>query len=81
LKGYLVFFKNNECIIYDNKNHNQIIAKINMLQNKIFSFNFCYEENRAIKVGYDDDSWLWYMRYGHLNIRGLNLLHNKKMLK
>jgi hypothetical protein len=55
-KGYLVVFKNNECIIYDKENHNQIIAKINMLQNRIFSFNFSYEANRALKVGYDDDA-------------------------
>ena len=43
------------------KIHNEIIAKINMLQNKIFSFIFSYEANRALKVGCDDNSWLWHI--------------------
>jgi hypothetical protein len=81
LKGYLVGFKKNECIIYAKENNDQIIAKINMLQNIIFSFKFYYVANRALKVGYGDDSWLWHVRYENLNIRGLKLPHNKKMAK
>jgi hypothetical protein len=80
-KGYLVGFKKNECFIYAKENNNQIIAKINMLQNRIFSFNFYYVANRALKVGYGDDSWLWHVRYENLNIRGLKLPYNKKMVK
>jgi hypothetical protein len=45
--GYLVGFKKNECIIYVKENNNQIIAKINMLQNRIFYFNSSYVANRA----------------------------------
>ena len=80
-KGYLVAFKNKECIIYDKENHNEIIVKIKKLQNKKISLSFDCEENRALKVGYDDDSWLWHIRYGNINERGINLLHNKKMVK
>lgn len=51
--GYLVIFKNNECIMYDKENHNQIIAKINKLKNIFFTLNIFYEEeNRALKVLY-----------------------------
>lgn len=62
-------------------NHNQIIVKINMLQYRTFSFSFHYEENRALKTGYDDDYWLCHIKYGHLNVKWLKLLHNKQMVK
>ena len=28
-----------------------------------------------------DENWLWHLRFGHLNFRGLNLLHRKGMVK
>ena len=28
-----------------------------------------------------DENWLWHLRFGHLNFRGLNLLHRKDMVK
>ena len=27
------------------------------------------------------ENWLWHLRFGHLNFRGLNLLHRKDMVK
>ena len=28
-----------------------------------------------------DENWLWHLRFGHLNLGGLNLLHRKGMVK
>lgn len=28
-----------------------------------------------------DENWLWHFRFGHLNFRGLQLLHRKGMVK
>ena len=53
-----VVFYNNECIIYGKGNHNQIIAKVNMLPNGIFALEFPCASNKALKVGHDNDSWL-----------------------
>jgi hypothetical protein len=80
-KGYLVVFKSNEYNIYDKENHNHIIVKINILRDRVSSLNLHCEENRALKVGNDDDSWLGNICYEHINIRGLKLLQNKKMVK
>ena len=48
-----------------------------MLQNRMFSFDFPCEENKPLKVSHDDNSLLWHVGYGHLNIRGLKFLYNK----
>jgi len=51
-----------------------------MPQNRIFAFIFSCETNRTLKLVYNDDSLLWNMRYGNINIRALKLLHNMKMV-
>lgn len=80
-KGYLIVSKNKKCIIYDKDDHNKIISKTNMLQNRIFSFNLPSEVSTTLNVSYDDISWLWNIRYRHLSMNGLKLLYNKQMVK
>lgn len=80
-KGCLIVFKDKQCISYDKDDHSKIIAKTNMLQNRIFSFNLPCEASTTLNVAYDDSSWLWHIRYGHLNMKGLKLLYNKQMVK
>lgn len=52
-----------------------------MLHNIIFAFNLPCEASMTLNVSYDGSSWLWHIRYGHLNMKGLKLLYNKKMVK
>jgi hypothetical protein len=56
-RGYLIFFNNIQCILYDKENHNHLIEKNSILQNKIFAFKFSYEANRELKDGFDDESF------------------------
>ena len=67
-RGYLIVFNNIQCIVYDKDNHNHLIEKINILQNKIFAFKFSYQANRALKDGFDDESFsmeheVWKFKY------------------
>lgn len=80
-KGYLVSFKNNECVIYDKENYNQIISKINMLKNRIFTFNLSCETRKELNIHYCNSSWLWNVIHGHPNITILQLSHNNKIVK
>ena len=77
--GYLVSLENNECTILDKKK-NIVIAKIKMTSNKIFPLIMSTNQNVALKGENLDDSYLWYLRYGHLNYKGLKLLKNKNMV-
>lgn len=52
-----------------------------MTPNKIFPLMMLLNENFALKGENVDDSYLWHLRYGHLNYKGMRLLKEKNMLK
>lgn len=56
------------------------VAKIEMASNKVFPFKMHQEQNFVFKSGNVDNSYLWHLRYDHLNIRGLKLLKENHML-
>ena len=78
-KGYSVYFDNDKCEIVDKKN-NIIVAKINMSSNKVFLFELPLEKNFAFKSEQSNLSYLWRLRYGHLNSKGVRLLKQKNMV-
>ena len=78
-KGYSVYFDNDKCEIVDKKN-NIIVAKINMSSNKVFPLELPLEENFAFKSEQSNLSYLWHLRYGHLNSKGVRLLKQKNMV-
>ena len=78
-KGYSVHFDNDKCEIVDKKN-NIIVAKINMSSNKVFPLELPLEENFAFKSEQSNLSYLWHLRYGHLNSKGVRLLKQKNMV-
>ena len=45
-----------------------------MTSNKMFPLDVSNLENFALATSVKDDSNLWHLRYGHLNIKGLKLL-------
>ncbi|KAL4362876.1 hypothetical protein GQ457_04G016030 [Hibiscus cannabinus] len=50
---------------------------IGMTPNKMFSLDVSTMENFALVANAKDDSELWHLRYGHLNVKGLKLLSDK----
>lgn len=80
-KGYFVVVQNNECVVYDKTDSNHIVAKVGMLQNRIFPLGLTYGETQALNAVLDNESWLSYISYRHLHFLGLKLLYQKKMVK
>lgn len=79
-KDYALKFDNGECIIIDKKK-NFTVAKVKMTPNKIFPLMMPLNENFALKGEKINDSYLWHLRYGHLNYKGMRLLKEKNMVK
>ncbi|CAL2257637.1 unnamed protein product [Prunus armeniaca] len=78
-KGFSVKFDDDHCVISDKKN-NIVVAKRKMMANKVFPLIMTSKENYVLKAENVEESHLWHMRYGHLNQRSLQLLHQKDMV-
>jgi len=78
-RGFLVKFEDDCCVISDKKN-NTLVAKIKMTTNKLFPLFMTSKENYALEAEKVDGLLLWHLRYGHLNQRSLQLLHQKNMV-
>ena len=83
-KEYKVFSKKKVCTIYDKYPSKQLIARVEMTKNRMFSLimrNDLTNSLNAYKTKSLDQSWLWHLRYGHLHFGDLDLLHKKQMVK
>jgi len=78
-RGYRLIFDHAQCEIY-NKNTNQKVVVVKMSSNNIFLFNMKSLYHVATRSEHLDDSQLWYLRYGHLNYNGLQLLKKKDLV-
>ena len=70
-KEYRVFFKKNVCTIYDKNPSIYLIARVEMTKNRMFPLtmrNDLTNSLNAYKTKSLDQSWLWHLRYGHLNL-------------
>jgi hypothetical protein len=77
-KGYRVAFENNVCTIFDIPPSKIVIAKIKMTNNRMFPLHMKSEMMEKIgasfKASSQDQAWVWHLRYGHINFKGLCLL-------
>eukprot|EP00253_Pinus_taeda_P023366 PITA_23366 len=90
-KGYNVFFKDDMCTITDIPPSKNIVAQVQMTNNRMFPLKLKADlkEGRTIvavtqevfQEQVKDENWLWHLRFGHLNFGGLNLLHRKGMVR
>ncbi|KAE8728448.1 hypothetical protein F3Y22_tig00004355pilonHSYRG00008 [Hibiscus syriacus] len=78
-KGYDIHMNNYNISIKDDKNN--FIAKVPMSKNRMFLINIQNDVAKCLKACYKDASWLWHIRFGHLNFGGLELLSKKEMVK
>lgn len=51
-----------------------------MTRNRIFPVDFSRKEGYMMMSSKDDESRLWHYRYGHLYVKGLQLLTSKQMV-
>lgn len=76
-KGYMITFQKGACEIYHPKRG--IIAIVQMTSNRLFLLRI--KSVQACLLAKENDStWLWHLRYGHLNFNGLRTLHQKQMV-
>eukprot|EP00253_Pinus_taeda_P025810 PITA_25810 len=90
-KRYNVLFENDVCIIMDKAPSKRCIAKVKMTRRKMFPLrmkaDLKYGEEIAVVTQEafqsepKNENWLWHLRFGHLNFRGLNLLNRKRMVR
>ena len=79
-KGYRVIFEKNLCTIFDMPPSNMVIARVEMTNNRMFPL--WMKSNMTDEVAASQDQkWIWHLRYGHLNLKGLSLPQKKEMVR
>ncbi|KAM2288348.1 hypothetical protein ACFXTI_029233 [Malus domestica] len=78
--GYYLYFGDNTCKIYDRRNRQQLLAKIEMRKSRSFPLTIEYATQSAFKMEVQEDSKLWHKRLGHLNFQSLKKLQEKEMV-
>ncbi|KAE8683109.1 hypothetical protein F3Y22_tig00111215pilonHSYRG00067 [Hibiscus syriacus] len=78
-KGYDIHMNNYNLSIKNDKNN--FIAKMSMSKNRMLLINIQNDVAKCLKACYKDASWIWHLRFGHLNFGGLELLSKKEMVK
>ena len=68
-QNYDIQLKDRSCLIRDHKNN--VMANVPMTRNRMFLLNIQHDVIRCLKACFKDSSWLWHLRFGHLNFGGL----------
>jgi gag-polypeptide of LTR copia-type/Integrase core domain/GAG-pre-integrase domain len=77
--GYKILFERDVCTIRDGSS-NQILSETKMASNKLFPMEIADVKERVMAVKELNQTELWHLRYGHLNINVLKLLNQKNMV-
>ncbi|KAE8734772.1 hypothetical protein F3Y22_tig00000715pilonHSYRG00163 [Hibiscus syriacus] len=76
---YFIMFDDALYRIKDKKS-DQTIVDVRMTPNKLFPLVISDVQNHALAVKETNESRLWHLSYRHLNVKGLKLLCQKKMV-
>ena len=77
-KGYDIYSKDYSLFTRNDKGN--LITKVKMSKNRLFPLYIQNDVARCLKACHKDASWLWHIRFGHLNFGGLELLSKKNMV-
>lgn len=77
-KGYSMNLEKGNLKLIDNKGRLVLIAPLS--KNRTFKINIQACQYKCLAAAVNDESWLWHLRYGHLNWRSLQELSRKKMV-
>ncbi|XP_073221586.1 uncharacterized protein [Cicer arietinum] len=78
-KGYSLKMEQGEMRLFDDSR--RLILKAPLSKNRNFKIDIQINESKCLAVEVMNEDWLWHKRFGHLNFRNLQMLHNKKMAK
>ncbi|KAL0400394.1 UNVERIFIED_CONTAM: Copia protein [Sesamum radiatum] len=59
----------------------RLVAKVAMTSNWMFKLNVKTVESKCLQACINDSSWIWHMRFGHLNFEGLKMLGKKNIVR
>lgn len=77
--GFSLHFEDTSCVI--RKKSGDFVSEVQMTENNMFPIDCSFNGNYGMMSRKDDDSSLWHQRYGHLYVKGLQLLKHKDMVK
>src|ERR1051325_8208098 len=78
-KGFSIVMKDGASKLFDTKNN--LVLKSPLSKNKTFKTMISLTEVQCLKNVVDHkDSWLWHLRFGHLNFQSLNQLITQDMI-
>ncbi|KAL0402495.1 UNVERIFIED_CONTAM: hypothetical protein Slati_4279400 [Sesamum latifolium] len=64
------------------RDHNdRLVAKVAMTSNRMFKLNVKTAEAKCLQTCINDSSWIWDMRFEHLNFEGFKMLGEKNMVE
>ncbi|KAM1111108.1 hypothetical protein ACFX13_010490 [Malus domestica] len=78
--GYYVLFGGNMAVIFDDRNLNNVVAKVIMTGNRCFPLSLESMTPAARKASVIEDSWTWHRRFGHLNFASMKKMQQKEMV-
>lgn len=78
-KGFIINMKKPYLTLKDARGN--LIACVKMTKNRLFPLTLRHDTLKCMKGVIKDESWLWHLRFGHLNFEGLKLLSTKNMVK
>ncbi|KAL0285765.1 UNVERIFIED_CONTAM: hypothetical protein Sangu_2765000 [Sesamum angustifolium] len=65
----------------DLKQDDRLVAKIAMISNRMFKLNVKTAEETCLQACINDSSWIWHMRFGHLNSEDFKMLGEKYIVR
>lgn len=75
----IVIFEENACTI--KRKTGEVLFQATMTENRMFPIDFSCAEFYGMMSSNCVDTDIWHQRYGHLYVKGLQLLVNKEMVK
>ncbi|PRQ55987.1 putative RNA-directed DNA polymerase [Rosa chinensis] len=77
-KGYTIIMRKGCCqIMHPEKG---LIAQVTMTTNRMFPLHIQHDIQTCYTMQMSDASWLWHMRYGHLNFNCLRTLQQRSLV-
>jgi hypothetical protein len=73
-QNYKLVFDNKECLIMDKLNHNAVVEKGEMTEDRIFHISFVSSNSQSLNAKEEMNNHIWHLIMGHLNFQSLVLL-------
>lgn len=78
-KGFTVLMKNGCLKMFDC--NQKLMLKTPLSSNRTFKVDIKCAKIHCLASTLEDENWLWHLKFGHLNFKGLSSLHSKQLVK